>query len=939
MLFGTGLGSRLPDSWRKRIHQILSPHAEAHRRARLRKPSRPLSPRVQQVTAPPKRYATDSVSVIATNSLYLNERSDLGASENIYISLTTTPIRARSPEFLRVLDSLVAQRRKAKKVYLALPIIYKRAFAVEWETERPLFVDAIEKKYGNQIEIIDCEDNGPATKLLGLINYAAKNRFLKSNSIIVVVDDDIIYSDDLVRLHELCRDLYQCDVGIVDQTDVIESWIPLKFTGHNSFFSDNEKCNVYGWLSYSIKYDQTKDLPEFFAETVTRIPDAFFHDDAIFSAYIAKQGLYTTHINAAPLNPLSRTDLDGAKGGALRTETASHGKVRSQVEKNLGEFVSDPAGNAATRFHVPPCIPPRSVRNCSNLVFCNHDRRINLTANYLTDHQIIITITVFARGLIGKDTEIEFNLSMDFFRIPVRLESQKFSIVVEAYRPLFEPLSDHAELPIIQTNNTLIVSRNKFYSICTIMNNAPTHAYLFFDDEACIKYIERHFSEIVQKAYQSLIPWAYRADVFRYLFAYLNECIYFDVKMVLNVPISAVYHLVQDDQVFVADMNPDHIYNAFFINRRIKSQVFKRAIVLCLDRIISNDYSDGSLSVTGPGVLGLAKFRDRTFSPKLFKVFENDDWQNSTIRDQAGTEIAHCSYPDYYKENNYLEKYHYGILWNQRQVFRFPPSDFMKNSDRILKGVDHVLWINLERANERRLKMENILDWISWLPRTRIEAIDGRNALPWAKGSDIDANALDDEMACCLSHLKALDCALNLKGEYFLILEDDINFRFFPFHDSRDNLEKIMERAPRDWEVILISWIYDRELHREFTDWNRSFDDGFHIAGTGAYLVNRAALIKIHRLFEIRDGKVYVKKSDDHRSLLQDKNKWLVSDFFIYSNLKSYVYRNRIFATQNEESFIHPDHIDWHKQTQNITFNHIGDEIILCSVYNARADG
>ena len=305
MLFGTGLGNRLPKSWRKRIHQLLTPHSIDNQRTGPGQSRRSRSARRQQAPAHPKKYATDSLSVVATNNLYLNEGSDLGTSEDIYISLTTTPIRARSQDIFSVLDLLVAQRRKAKKIYLALPIIYKRSFPVEWETERPLFVNAVREKYGDQIEIIDCEDHGPATKLLGLVDHAAKTRCLSSTSTIIAVDDDIIYSDSLVRLHELCHDLYQCDVGAVDQPDVVESWIPLTFKRHNSLFSDTERGNVYGWLSYSIKYHQTKDLLAFFADMVARVPEAFLHDDAILSAYITKCGLYTTHINAAPLNSLS----------------------------------------------------------------------------------------------------------------------------------------------------------------------------------------------------------------------------------------------------------------------------------------------------------------------------------------------------------------------------------------------------------------------------------------------------------------------------------------------------------------------------------------------------------------------------------------------------------------------------------------------------------
>ena len=930
MLFGTGLGVRyLSPEWRLRITRLFAPGLLG--RAEPAKPVK-LRPVRARRTDASTRYATDLCSVITTDNLRFHGPSDLGTADNIVISLTTTPIRAISHEIFDVFDALVSQRRKARKIYLALPSVYKRHFAVDWKSERTLFVDAVARKYGSRIEIVDCEDNGPATKLLGLLGHAAKNSCLAASDTVIVVDDDITYSDELVHLHELCHDLYQCDAATVDQSDVVSSWVPLKFSKLDSLFSDNNKRAVYGWLSFSIKYGKTAELPGFFQETVARLPTSLFHDDAIFSAYLTKLRLYATSIRCAPLKVLSRTGLDAAKGGALRTIPASHYTVRSQIEADLGHLV-DPAQGIDPNFQIPQYIAPRSIRNCSSLSFMGCDENVHLVAHYIAENQIVITITVFSASLVGSDLDVSLQLSKDFFRLPIRVSGTKFTIAVETYRPLFEPLSDHAEIPVIQTNGTSIVSLNKFYSVCTILNNAPTHEYFFFDGTRLEKYLEGCFSETVVKAYELLAPGAYKADFFRYLFAYLNPCIYLDVKMVLNAAISAVYHFDQGGQVFVDDVNQGHIYNGFFISRRVKSNVFKYAIILCLDGIIWNDYREDSLSVTGPGILGLAKICDGVVEPRLFKVFDGEDWQNSIVCDQSGVPVINCAYPGYYTEDNYLNERHYHVFWDGRRVFHIPPSYFiaraMEERPNFMNGIDAVLWINLDRAKTRRSATENLFKSIGPVRHMRIEAIDGREALPWGAGSDIDELAQDAEIACCFSHLAALNAARELKGEYFLITEDDISLRFFPFHGPQDLLESIMDRAPGDWDVILLSWIYVSELHREFTDWNRSFDDGFHVAGTAAYLINRSALEKIGGLFEMRGGKFHVRKPDKQRKL-QD-GRWLVSDVFIYSNLTTYVYKNKIFSTQNKDSYIHREDVAWHSRTQNVTFNYIGDEIILGS--------
>ena len=84
------------------------------------------------------------------------------------------------------------------------------------------------RRYGDRIAVVDCEDQGPATKLLGLLDHTARGGVLSAADKIIVVDDDIIYSDTMIYRHELCHDFYQCDVSIIDER-LVQRWIPLRF--------------------------------------------------------------------------------------------------------------------------------------------------------------------------------------------------------------------------------------------------------------------------------------------------------------------------------------------------------------------------------------------------------------------------------------------------------------------------------------------------------------------------------------------------------------------------------------------------------------------------------------------------------------------------------------------------------------------------------------
>jgi hypothetical protein len=614
------------------------------------------------------------------NPLQLGDRSDLGVSDKMVITLATTPARAISREIFDVLGSLTSQRRRAKKIYLALPVICREVD--DWGYKRHLLVDAVKAKCGSHVEIVGYDEAGPATGLLGLLDHSAKTNCLDPTDVIINVEDEVIYSDELVHLHELCHDLYQCDVAVVDQDDVVDSLAPLKFRDSGTLLSDENRRNISSWLSFSIRFDKTADLPRFFLEAAGAISDPSPHPDVIFSSYLAKQNLYATNIKCAPIDAALRPDAHASKSGSDRAS-------------DLGNLI-DPGQSLEPAFRIPPRVAPRLLRNCSNFSFAFHDRNVHLVAHYLADRQIMVTVTVFEPDRVGSTFDVAFRVANERFKVPVRVASSKFTSVVRAEHPLFRPLPDDVGIPVVQTNSTSLVSRNKFYSVCTILNHTPAHEYLFFDEIGRRQFSNDYFPELVVQAYDSLIPRTYRADFFRYLFAYLNKCIYFDVKMVLNVAISTLYDLDQNGQVFVQDVRPADVYTAFFINRQIRTSFFRCAIVLCLYRIIWNDYSDNPLMVTGPGILGLARLAEGSTHPlRLSNGFQGADWQNtSAIRDENGTAIINCSYPGYYGEDNYGATHHYSGLWHNRQVFRYPTSHFVDGSrdgiDGILREIKHI---------------------------------------------------------------------------------------------------------------------------------------------------------------------------------------------------------------------------------------------------------
>ena len=58
----------------------------------------------------------------------------------------------------------------------------------------------------------------------------------------------------------------------------------------------------------------------------------------------------------------------------------------------------------------------------------------------------------------------------------------------------------------------------------------PQFQFSLFDDDECADFIRNNFEEDVYQAYQTLVPGAFKADLWRYCVLYINGGIYLDIK-------------------------------------------------------------------------------------------------------------------------------------------------------------------------------------------------------------------------------------------------------------------------------------------------------------------------------------------------------------------------------------------------------------------------
>ena len=93
-------------------------------------------------------------------------------------------------------------------------------------------------------------------------------------------------------------------------------------------------------------------------------------------------------------------------------------------------------------------------------------------------------------------------------------------------------LSNYNKIPlkIFQTWETKSLPKYMKNVSDTIRKCNPEFEYFLYDDKDCEKFIEKNYPFDVLTAFNTLIPGAYKADLWRYCILYFYGGIYIDIK-------------------------------------------------------------------------------------------------------------------------------------------------------------------------------------------------------------------------------------------------------------------------------------------------------------------------------------------------------------------------------------------------------------------------
>ena len=199
----------------------------------------------------------------------------------------------------------------------------------------------------------------------------------------------------------------------------------------------------------------------------------------------------------------------------------------------------------------------------------------------------------------------------------------------------------------------------------------PGFKYHLYDDTDCRSFIEANFDPEVLAAYDSLLPGAFKADLWRYCVLYINGGFYVDIKFMCEPGFS--FSQIKDPQFYVREYNHkgtglyDHIVYTGIIGSRPKNALFDRCIKQICENVREKFYGPEHTSPTGPWLFA-KKMDPKDIENIEYSYYEEDGVGHIRHITQHNVIMSH--YPEYRAEQKSNSKSTYWKdAWSNREIY------------------------------------------------------------------------------------------------------------------------------------------------------------------------------------------------------------------------------------------------------------------------------
>jgi mannosyltransferase OCH1-like enzyme len=204
----------------------------------------------------------------------------------------------------------------------------------------------------------------------------------------------------------------------------------------------------------------------------------------------------------------------------------------------------------------------------------------------------------------------------------------------------------------------------------------PKMTFHLYDENDSREFIKTHFKPDVLDAYDSLIPNAYKSDLWRYCVLFINGGIYIDIKFgcVNNFRLIAL----TEKEHFVRDRDPPGGTLNGLLVCKPGNQILFKCIRKIVDNVQKKFYGDSALSPTGPNLLGLfSSKREKLLMPMYFEntISNGKDNHYIALKCKSRNDIIILKIYDEYREeqrNVISPVLYYSNLYFIKDIYNIP---------------------------------------------------------------------------------------------------------------------------------------------------------------------------------------------------------------------------------------------------------------------------
>lgn len=232
----------------------------------------------------------------------------------------------------------------------------------------------------------------------------------------------------------------------------------------------------------------------------------------------------------------------------------------------------------------------------------------------------------------------------------------------------------------------------------------PNYEYTFFDKHDRVKFIKEHFGPEVIASYHTLVPGAFKADLFRLCVLYVHGGVYIDADTICETPLDDLIEAT-DKFIITRDdpMAMKWLGNAF-IAASSKHPFLKEAI----DRIVKNCQSKQEmfyLDYTGPALMG--KSVNKVLGNDIeadfelgqhgdLKIMKHDFARTKYTYD--GKDILHVEYPGKLQEMESISNKKFWDYVQAKTIFNHIPRKIIYTTKDVL-DVNQYMIDSFEKHN------------------------------------------------------------------------------------------------------------------------------------------------------------------------------------------------------------------------------------------------